>query len=102
MDILQQIIDMDKAAAARVSAAIDEERRLSDESGEGSARAREKAVADERAKVEEFCKKQEGIVREKLSKADKTRAEECEKLDEKFAANKPKWKSEVIKRITEG
>ena len=102
MDIFQQIIDMDKAAAARVRAAIDEERRLSDESGEGSARAREKAVADERAKVEDFCKKQESIVREKLSKADKTRAEECAKLDEKFAANKQWWKLEVIRRITEG
>ena len=102
MDILQQIIDMDKAAVARVNAAIEEERRLSDESGEGSAKAREEAVAAERAKLEDFCKTQESIVKEKLSKADKTRAEECEKLDEKFAANKQWWKVEVIKRITEG
>ena len=102
MDILQQIIDMDKAAAARVNAVIEEERRLSDESGEGSAKAREEAVASERAKVEEFCRQQEEIVREKLSKADKTRAEECAKLDEKFAANKQWWKLEVIRRITEG
>ena len=102
MDILQQIIDMDKAAAARVNAALEEERRLSEESGEGSARAREEAVAAERAKVEEFCKKESIRLNEKLSKADKTRAEECEKLDEKFAANKSKWKAEVIGRITEG
>lgn len=102
MDILQRIIDMDKAAAARVNAALEEERRLSDESGVGSAKAREEAVAAERAKVEEFCKEQEDIVREKLSKADKTRAEECGKLDEKFAASKPWWKLEVIRRITEG
>ena len=102
MDILQRIIDMDKAAAARANAALEEERRLSDESGEGSAKAREEAVAAERAKVEEFCKKQEDIVREKLSKADKTRAEECKKLDEKFAASKQWWKLEVIRRITEG
>ena len=102
MDILQRIIDMDKAAAARANAALEEERRLSDESGEGSAKAREEAVAAERAKVEEFCKKQEDIVREKLSKADKTRAEECKKLDEKFAASTQWWKLEVIRRITEG
>ena len=102
MDILQRIIDMDKAAAARAEAALVEERRLSDETGEGSAKSREEAVAAERAKVEEFCEKQEVIVREKLSKADKTRAEECGKLDEKFAANKQWWKVEVIKRITEG
>ena len=102
MDILQQIIDMDKAAAARAEAAIEEERRLSDETGEGSAKAREEAVAAERAKVEEFCKTQEEAVREKLSKADKTREEECKKLDEKFAASKTWWKLDVIRRITEG
>lgn len=102
MDILQRIIDMDKAAAARVNAAIEEERRLSDESGEGSAKAREEAVAAERAKLEEFCKDQENIVKDKLSKADKIRTEECAKLDEKFAANKQWWKVEVIRRITEG
>ena len=73
MEILQQIIDMDKAAAARVNAAIEEERRLSDESGEGS--------VEERGN---------------------TLAEECGKLDEKFAANRNKWKAEIIGRITEG
>lgn len=102
MDILQRIIDMDKAAAARVSAAVEEERRLSDESGEGSAKAREEAVAAERAKLEEFCKKQEEVVKDKLSTADKIRAEECEKLEQKFAASKTWWKLDVIRRITEG
>lgn len=102
MEILQQIIDMDKAAAARVNAAIEEERRLSDESGEGSVKARSEAVAVERAKVEEFCKQQMDRLNEKLSKADKTLAEECGKLDEKFAANRNKWKAEIIGRITEG
>lgn len=102
MEILQQIIDMDKAAAARVNDAVEEERRLSDESGEGSAKAREEAVAAERAKVEEFCKQQTERLNEKLSKADKTLAEECGKLDEKFNAHRSEWKAEIIGRITEG
>lgn len=102
MDILQRIIDMDKEAAARVSAAVEEERRLSDESGEGSARAREEAVAAERAKLEEFRETQEIKVKEKLSQADKIREEECKKLEDKFAASKQWWKIEVIRRITEG
>lgn len=102
MDILQQIIDMDKAAVARVEAAVAEERRLSDESGESSAKAREEAISAERAKNEEDLKKQTAILNEKLSKADKILAEECSKLDEKFSAHKSEWKAEIIARITEG
>ncbi len=102
MEILQQIIEMDKAAAKRVEMAVEEERRLSDESGEGSAKAREAAVAEERAKVEEYSKKRMKELDEKLSKADKTLADECGKLDEKFAAKKSVWRTEIIKRITEG
>lgn len=102
MEILQQIIDMDKAAANRVKMAIEEERRLSDESGEGLTKAREEAVARERAKVDEFCKEQKAKLDEKLSKADKTLADECGKLDERFNARKAEWKAEIIARITEG
>lgn len=99
MEILQQIIDMDKAAAARVNMAIEEERRLSDESGEGFAKTREEAVAKERAKVDEFCKEQTAKLDEKLSKADKTLEEECAKLDEKFNSRKAEWKAEIIAKI---
>lgn len=102
MSILQKIVDMDKAAAARAEMAIEEERRLSDESGEGSAKAREERIARERAKVEAFCAEQQKTLHEKLSKADKIRADECGKLDEKFAAHKAEWKTEIIARITEG
>lgn len=102
MSILQKIVDMDKAAAARVERAVDEERRLSDESGEGSAKAREETLSRERAKAEASCAEQKKILHEKLSKADKTIADECGKLDEKFAAHKAEWKAEIMARITEG
>lgn len=102
MSILQQIIDMDRAAAARVELAVEEERRLSGESGECSAKAREEAVARERAKAETFCAEQQKQLNEKLSKSDKTLADECGKLDEKFAAHKSEWKAEIMARITEG
>lgn len=102
MEILQQIIDMDKAAAARVEMAVEEERRLSDESGEGFVKAREEAVARERAKVEELRREQQKMLDEKLSKADKTLADECGRLDERFNAHKEQWKAEIIARITEG
>ena len=102
MSILQKIVDMDKAAAARVEMAVEEERRLSDESGEGSAKVREETLARERAKAEAFCAEQQRQLNEKLSKADKTLADECGKLNEKFAAHKAEWKAEIMARITEG
>ena len=46
MEILQQIIDMDKSASARVEMAVEEERRLSDESGEKSSKAFEETQAN--------------------------------------------------------
>lgn len=100
MEILQQIIEMDKAAAARAEKAIEEERRLSDESGEEAAKAREKLVAAEREKVGKFCREQEEKLAERLSQAEKIRCEQCMKLDESFDAHKADWKKEIIGRIT--
>lgn len=100
--ILQQIINMDKSAAARVELAVGEERRLSDESGEGLAKTRDEAVAAERAKLDAFVKQRTAELDDKLSKADKTLSDECKKLDDAFAAHKAEWKAEIISRITEG
>lgn len=100
MEILQQIIGMDKAAAARAEKAIEKERRLSDESGEEAAKSREKLVAEERAKVERFCREQEAKLTDRLSQAEKIRGEQCAKLDESFNAHKADWKKEIIGRIT--
>lgn len=100
MEILQEIIRMDKAAAARAEKAVEEERRLSDESGEEAAKAREKLVAEERGKVDRFCREQETKLSERLSQAEKIRDEQCAKLDESFNAHKAEWKSEILGRIT--
>ena len=100
MEILQQIIGMDKAAAVRAAKAVEEERRLSDESGEEAAKAREKLVAEEREKVAAFCREQEAKLAERLSQAEKIRGEQCAKLDESFNAHKAEWKKEIIGRIT--
>lgn len=91
---------MDKAAAARAEKAIEEERRLSDESGEEAARSREKLIAAEREKVAVFCREQETRLAERLSQAEKIRSDRCARLDESFKAHKAEWKSEIIGRIT--
>lgn len=100
MDILRRIIDMDKAASERCAAAVERERGKSDEFGERTAREREDMVALERKRVEELVREQDKKLAEKLSKAQKQRDEECAKLDERFNANKDKWKKEIIGRIT--
>lgn len=102
MDILQQIIDMDKNAAARAFSAAEEERRLSDESGEQSANESRAMLSAERAKVEDYCKAQEQALSEKLRLAQSVRAEGFKKLDESFNSNKAQWKSEILSRITGG
>lgn len=102
MDILQRIVNMDKAAAARVKKTIERETQLSDEQGSRAAAERDKLVAAERAKISAFIKEQEQKLSEKLAHAEKIRAEQCDALDERFNAHKSAWKSEILERITEG
>lgn len=102
MDILQQIIDMDKAAAARAEAAVEEKRRLSDESGEEAAKAAKELISAERVKAQSYCQKQEQKLSQKLFRAEKNRDEQCGKLDDSFNAHKSEWKAEIMRRITGG
>ncbi len=102
MEILQEIIDMDKAAAARAFSAVEEARRLSDESGEQSAKESREMLSAERAKVQDYCKSQEQRLSEMLRRAESVREEGCKKLDESFNSNKARWKSEILDRITGG
>lgn len=100
MEFLQKIIDMDKTAAARVEAAVNEERSKSDEFGERAAKERDELIAGERRRVREFIEEQEKKLSEKLSLARKVRESECAKLDEQFNAHRDEWKKEIIGRIT--
>lgn len=100
MDILQDIIDMDRAAAARAKAAVEEERRLFDESGEQSAKESREMLAEERAKMESYCQKKEEQLNIKLREAASVQKEKCRLLDESFNSLKEQWKSEILSRIT--
>lgn len=100
MDILQDIIDLDRAAAARAMASVEEERRLSDESGEQSAKVNREMLDEERKKVREYCDKKDKQLSQKLREAESVRNERCRSLDESFNSLRTQWKSEIIKRIT--
>ena len=100
MEILQQIIDMDRAAAARAYTAIEEERRLSDESGYQSAKESREMLAAEREKVREYCEKKEQQLASKLKEAASVQNEMCQRLDDSFNSMRDQWKAEIISRIT--
>lgn len=100
MDILQDIIDLDRAAAARAMAAVEEERRLSDESGEQSAKENREMLEAERKKVREYCDSNDSRLNQKLREAESVQKEQCKALDESFNSLRAQWKSEIIKRIT--
>ena len=102
MDILQRIINMDKAAADRAKKAIERESRLSDEQGSRAVAERDELIAAERAKIDAFIAEQEQKLSEKLACAEKARSEQCGELDDRFNEHKAEWKSEILARITEG
>ena len=100
MDIMQQIIKIDKQAAERAAQAIEKEQRLSDESGEQAKRENSEMISKEREKMQSICKSQEQTLNEKLRQAEKIRDERCEALDKVFGEKRGQWKSEIIGCIT--
>lgn len=102
MDIIEQIINMDKAAEARVREAIERENSLLSETGEQAQRESLAAVESERKEAETFERKAREELDEKLRRAEEVRAGRCKELDDTFAAHKSEWKSEILGRITGG
>ncbi len=100
MDILQKIIDIDKAAAARVEALREEQSRKLEESGKATALASERLIADEKNKLEEFRGAQQAVLDKKQNGADAAKAEEIRRLDDIFNANREKWVGEITAKVT--
>ncbi len=102
MDIIEQIVRMDKEAVKRVNEAVEHESSLLNETDEQLHRANRDAIEAERKEAEEFEREGEQKLNEKLRHAEELRADRCSKLDEIFESHKPQWKSEILGRITEG
>ncbi len=102
MDIIEQIIKMDKEAEARVREAVERESSLLSESGEQAQRDSAAAVEAERKAAEDFEREAQQKLNEKLRHAEEARAVRCKQLDDVFSAHRSEWKSEILGRITEG
>ncbi len=99
MDILQEIIAIDKAAALRTAAIKEQMAKELDESGEIAAKEREELLASERKKLERKTKELEKQLSDKQAESESERERETRRLDETFARYKDEWKNEIIKRI---
>ncbi len=99
MDILQEIIAIDKAAALRTAAIKEQMAKELDESGENAAKEREELLASERKKLERKTKELEKQLSDKQVESESERERETCRLDETFARYKDEWKNEIIKRI---
>lgn len=100
MEILQQIIEIDKAACAQVEALREEKSRQLAESGNAAAQADEQRISAARSELEQFRAAQQAILDKKKSGADAALAEEVKRLDDIFAAHRDEWQSEIIEKVT--
>lgn len=100
MEILQQIIEIDKAACARVEALREEKSRQLAESGKAAAQADEQRISAAKKELEEFRAAQQAALDKKKGGADAAMAEEIKRLDDIFAAHRDEWQSEIIEKVT--
>lgn len=100
MDILQQIIEIDKAAAARVEALRTEQYRKLEESGKAAVQANEQLISAEQKKLDNYRAAQETALAEKKGGADAAQAAQIKQIDDIFAAHKDEWMSAIIEKVT--
>lgn len=100
MDILQEIIAIDKAAADRVEALRAEQAKRLTDSGRAAADENEQLIAAEKEKLEVLRARQEKALEEKKQSCAQAQSSEIQRLDSIFARNQEKWLSEMLDRIT--
>lgn len=101
MDFLREIITMDNSAQTRVESAVFKQKQRTDEFGENSAREREKKLETEREQNAAFKEEQEKLLEQRRENAKNTLEARISALDKRFAENGERWRSEILKRITE-
>ncbi len=100
MDVLRQIIEMDKAARERTENARAAQEQQRAQAGAETARAHSALIEAERKKLDEYKTAREAELEQRLSGAESVRAEQCARLDGIFAENAERWRAEILRRIT--
>lgn len=102
MNILNEIIALDKKASAYAEAEINSEKMRSEQLDGDLAKARREKIESEREKIAQQRQQQLSALSEKLSGAEKEQNRLKKEVSDIFSAKKEKWKNEIISRITEG
>ena len=100
MDILQEIIAADKAAAARVEALRTEQENSLSASGMEAARANEQLINSARQELETFRAQQQSLLDEKQNNAGAEAETGKKRLDDIFASHREDWISDIMGKVT--
>ena len=100
MDILKQLVELDKSAAAATDSMIEEEQRALQAQDNKRLSRREKRVAEEREKLEALRSEHQSQLEDKQNNADKALCEATARLDSIFEQHSERWQNEIISRIT--
>lgn len=101
MDILRELIALDRAAAERVENVRAEQAKLIDDIGRTAAESDKKQVELERRRLEELRADSVNRLAEKRSAAAQAQRSQTERLDSVFAERRSEWIADITRRITE-
>lgn len=101
MDILRELIALDRAAAERVENVRAEQAKLIDDIGRTVAESDQKQVELERRRLEELRADSVNRLAEKRSAAAQAQRSQTERLDSVFAERRSEWIADITRRITE-
>lgn len=100
METLHKIIEMDKAARARVEALREEQALKSEAAAKAAEQDALNSINSASSELEAFRGEQQKILSERKSHAAENIREQKNRLDEIFASNREQWKNEIFKRVT--
>ncbi len=101
MDILRELIALDRAAAERVENVRAEQAKLIDDIGRTAAESDQKQVELERRRLEELRADSVNRLAEKRRAAAQAQRSQTERLDSVFAERRSEWIADITRRITE-
>lgn len=100
MDLLQQIIELDKAASSRIDVICEAENRKLKKSYQKAEQEQAHMIETRRADAETLrAERQEQLARKREESADSL-AQSKARLDEIFATHNDEWQNEIMDRIT--
>lgn len=100
MELLQQIIELDKKAAASVEQKTEEFRRQLESSDLDAQRTSSELIAHECAELDDYREKQERVLKERLEGTQSAIKQKTDELDAIFDRHRQEWQDEILQRIT--